>query len=729
MPVTSARRADLSVRILASFVARRVLLCVLVAVGATTPSWPSAAEGPGSGPPTLARAQPWPRLSSPVPRDPQVEARIAELLHRLTLEQKVAQMVQADIRYITPEDLKAQHLGSILNGGGAFPGGNKHADVSDWVALADRYFEASSQSADGAPAIPVLWGTDAVHGHNNVFGATVFPHNIGLGAANDPELIERIGAMTAEEVLVTGIDWTFAPTVAVARDDRWGRTYESYSEDPGIVETYAARMVEGLQGAAGTPSFLDSTHIIATAKHFIGDGGTQHGVDRGDNRSSERELRRVHAPGYIGAIGSGVQAIMVSYNSWQGVKVHGQRHLLTDVLKGLLGFDGIVVSDWDGIDDVQGCSRDRCARAVNAGIDLFMVPKEWKAFIQNTLAQVRAGDIPESRIDDAVTRILRVKFRAGLFDKGRPSQRTLANGRALLGSADHRAVAREAARKSLVLLKNESALLPLRRNMKVLVSGDGADDIGKQCGGWTLTWSGTGNSNADFPGATSIFQGIRSTADAGGGTTTLSVDGSYQSRPDVAIVVFGENPYAEWAGDIPSVEFRSTSAPRSEDDLPPPPESGELGSGEARTGQPTPIHRAPRVASTGPADRDLALLRRLKQSGIPVVSVFLTGRPLWTTPELENSNAFVVAWLPGSEGAAIADVLFRNAKGQVNYDFTGKLSFSWPRKPEQIAINRGDASYHPLFPFGFGLTYQMPGKGARHHAAARTGTHSNPRAP
>jgi len=693
-------------RYLTQCVARRILICGLVALNSLTLTSSWAAQVGNSRSPPLSRAKLWPRVGSAVPRDPAIEARVLRLLHRLTLEQKVAQMVQADIRYFTPQDMRAYHLGAILNGGGAFPDGNKHAAVSDWVALADRYFEAAVQSSNGTPGIPAIWGADALHGHNNVFGATVFPHNIGLGAAHDPDLIERIGKITAEEVAVTGIDWTFAPTVAVARDDRWGRTYESYSEDPAIVRIYAARMIRGLQGAVGSPSFLDAGHIIATAKHFIGDGGTERGVDRGDNRSAERELLRIHAQGYIAAIQSGVQAVMASYNSWQGVKVHGQEHLLTDVLKARLGFDGLLVSDWDGIDEVQGCSKDKCARAVNAGIDLFMVPTEWKAFIQNTVAQVRAGDIPESRINDAVTRILRVKLRAGLFEKGRPSSRALANQRALLGSVKHREVAREAVRKSLVLLKNNNGLLPLHRNIRVLVAGDGADNIGKQCGGWTLTWSGAGNSNADFPGATSIFQGIRSIVQAAGGTATLSVNGIYHSRPDVAIVVFGENPYAEWLGDIASIDYRSTPVLDSQSELRPPPEAGVLGFGEARTGEPTPVPNPLRSVSAAAPSHDLALLLRLKQSGIAVVSIFLTGRAMWITPELDASTAFVVAWLPGTEGAGIADLLFRNASGELDYDFTGKLSFSWPRNIRQTTINRGDKDYRPLFPYGFGLSYQ-----------------------
>ena len=647
----------------------------------------------------------WPSVTSAVPRDPRIEARISDLLRRLTLEQKVAQMVQADIRYVTPEDVRVYRLGAILNGGGAFPGNNKHAGVSDWVALADRFYDASVETSGGAPAVPVIWGTDAVHGHNNVFGATLFPHNIGLGAAHDPDLIERIGEVTASEVAATGIDWTFAPTVAVVRDDRWGRSYEGYSQDPQLVRAYAGRMIRGLQGTAGAPSFLDARHIVATAKHFIGDGGTDSGVDRGDNRASEQQLLDIHAQGYIAAIQSGVQTVMASYNSWQGIKVHGQHHLLTDVLKTSMGFDGLVVSDWDGIDEVQSCSKDKCAQAVNAGIDLFMVPEQWRAFIQNTAAQVRAGDIPETRIDDAVTRILRVKLRAGLFEKGRPSSRPLANQSALVGAAEHRAVAREAVRKSLVLLKNEGGLLPLRRDMNVLVAGDGADDVGKQSGGWTLTWQGTGNSNADFPGATSIFEGIRATVAAVGGTAVLSADGSYRSPPDVAIVVFGENPYAEWHGDLRSLDYHSGARPGNGIDiLRPAPEVSIFGAGaEPRTR--VPAQAVSRPADAAAPDPDLALLLRLRQSGIPVVAVFLTGRPTWITPELNASTAFVVAWLPGSEGGGIADVLFRKSDGRVNVDFTGKLSYAWPRDAGQTPFDRHDRKDSSLFPYGYGLSY------------------------
>jgi beta-glucosidase len=322
------------------------------------------------------------------------------------------------------------------------------------------------------------------------------------------------------------------------------------------------------------------------------------------------------------------------------------------------------VSDWDGVDEVQGCSRNKCAQAINAGIDLIMVPQEWESFISNTLASVRSGDITEARIDEAVRRILRVKLRAGLFDKGRPSSRALANKKELIGAPEHRAVARRAVRESLVLLKNDNALLPLPRNLRVLVAGSGADNIAKQAGGWSITWQGTDNSNADFPGATSIFGGIEAAVRDGGGTAVLSEDGSFSSRPDVAIVVFGEDPYAEWHGNIHSIDYQ------------------------------------------GPAGNDEQLLRKLKQAGIPVVAVFLTGRPLWINPELDAADAFVVAWLPGTEGAGVADVLFRNNAGAVNYDFVGKLSFSWPRTPDQLTLNRHDGNYEPQFPYGFGLTYR-----------------------
>jgi beta-glucosidase len=603
----------------------------------------------------------WPRVESAVPPDAEVERRVDELLATLTEKEKVGQLIQAGINSVTPQEVKKYRLGSVLNGGGGWPGNRKSSTPEDWLALADAFWEASMDTSEGGQAVPILWGLDAVHGHNNVIGATLFPHNVGLGAANNPDLVRRIGEITATEVAVTGQDWTFAPSVAVARDSRWGRAYESYSEDPEIVEAYARTFVEGLQVEAGSHGFLDDHHLIATAKHFLGDGGTKGGVDQGDNLSTEEQLRDIHGAGYVGALEAGAQTVMASFSSWHGQKMHGNKELLTDVLKGRMGFDGFVVGDWNGHGQVPGCTNEDCAAAFNAGVDMFMVPRDWRRLYENTLRQVESGEISMERLDDAVRRILRVKMRAGLFDRGKPSSRSLGGSTEILGSPEHREVARQAVRESLVLLKNEGGLLPLSPRKDILVAGDGADDIGKQTGGWTITWQGTGNSNEEFPGATSIWDGIRERVQAAGGTAVLSPAGDYEAQPDAAIVVFGEDPYAEFQGDVSSVDYRPT--------------------------------------------RDLALLRRLQEDGIPVISVFLTGRPLWVNPELNASDAFVVAWLPGTEGAGVADVLLADADGSPRHDIRGRLSFSWPRHPLQSELNRGDEDYDPLFPYGYGLTW------------------------
>ena len=609
----------------------------------------------------------WPQIASPIPLDPTIEEAVTALMARMTVEEKVGQVIQGEIGNVTPADVREYHLGSVLNGGGSHPGGDKQASPADWIALADSYWEASMDTSDGGQAIPIIWGSDAVHGHNNVIGATIFPHNIGLGATRNPDLIKRIGEATAREVAATGLDWTFGPTVAVARDDRWGRTYESYSEDPEIVRDYARAVVEGYQGVAGTDELFGEGRVIATAKHFLADGGTEGGRDQGDSLASEQDLRDIHGAGYPSALSAGVQTVMASFSSWHGVKMHANEELLTDVLKGRMGFDGFVVGDWNGHGQIPGCSNESCAQAINAGVDMIMVPEDWKALYQNTLEQVGSGEIPPARLDDAVRRILRVKMRAGLFETDRPSTRPLAGKTEIIGAAAHRAVAREAVRESLVLLKNEGGVLPLRGDQRVLVAGDGADNIGKQTGGWTITWQGTGNENDDFPGASSLWDGIRHAVEDTGGTAVLSADGSYSQKPDAAIVVYGEDPYAEFQGDRASVAYQPGN------------------------------------------QRDLRLLRRLKEAGIPVVSVFLSGRPLWVNAELNASDAFVAAWLPGSEGQGIADVLFRDAGGDVAHDFKGRLSFSWPRKASQARLNRGDADYAPLFPYGFGLTYADDG--------------------
>ncbi len=604
----------------------------------------------------------WPKVVDESSKQADVEARVNRILADMTLEQKVAQLIQPEIRDVTPEDMRRYGFGSYLNGGGAFPGNNKHATPQEWVALAEAMYQASIDDSLDGTAIPTMWGTDAVHGHNNVIGATLFPHNIGLGAMNDPELITRIAGATAEEVRATGIDWIFAPTVAVARDDRWGRTYESYSEDPDIVGRYARAIVTGLQGDMKDGK-IDDHHVISTVKHFLGDGGTDGGDDQGNNLADEETLYRVHAQGYVQGLGAGSQSVMASFNSWHGKKIHGSKYLLTNVLKDKMGFDGFVVGDWNGHGQIDGCSNESCPQAINAGLDIYMVPTgAWKPLYENTIAQVKSGEIPQSRLDDAVRRVLRVKVRVGLFDLPSPANRSLSGRQDTIGSDKHRAIAREAVRKSLVMLKNQHNLLPLAPGSRVLVAGDGADNIGKQSGGWTITWQGTGNQNSDFPGATSIYEGIRQQVSAAGGETELSVKGDFTEKPDVAIVVFGENPYAEGNGDLSNVEYQR--------------------------GDKT----------------DLALLKKLQAQGIPVVSVFITGRPLWINPELNASDAFVVAWLPGSEGAGVADVLFTDAQGNVQYPMHGKLSFSWPASPDQNPVNKGDDKA-PLFAYGYGLEY------------------------
>lgn len=604
----------------------------------------------------------WPQLNIPVKQQPEMEQKIAAILADMTIEQKVAQMIQPEIRDITVEDMRRYGFGSFLNGGGAFPNDNKHATPADWIKLAEDMYQASIDDSLDGSTIPTMWGTDAVHGHNNVIGATLFPHNIGLGAANNPHLIEKIAEVTAREVMVTGIDWVFAPTVAVVRDDRWGRTYEGYSEDPEIVRSYAAAIVRGLQGAADA-DFLGDQRVISTVKHFVGDGGTEGGDDQGDNLASEKALFEIHAQGYVGGLTAGAQTVMASFNSWHGSKLHGDKYLLTDVLKDRMGFDGFVVGDWNGHGQIPGCSNENCAQAANAGLDVYMVPTPaWKPLFDNLVAQVKNGEISEQRINDAVTRILRVKMRAGLFDKPSPANRPLSGKTELIGSAEHRAIAREAVQQSLVLLKNHGNLLPLSPKQRILVTGPGADDIGMQSGGWTITWQGTGNTNADFPGGTSVYGGIKAAVDAAGGQTELSRDGSFSQKPDVAIVVFGEEPYAEGNGDLDNLEYQRGNK------------------------------------------TDLALLQSLKAQNIPVVSLFISGRPLWINPELNASDAFAAIWLPGSEGQGIADVILRQADGAINKDFHGKLSFSWPATPHQI-VNRFDEDYQPLLPYGFGLRY------------------------
>ena len=609
---------------------------------------------------SAAKADPvvWPQAASPSAiTDPQTEAMIDVLLSRMTLEEKVGQIIQADIASITPADLAQYPIGSILAGGNSSPDGDERAPLQDWVALS-RAFRAAADARPGA-AVPLMFGIDAVHGHNNIVGATLFPHNIGLGAARDPDLIQRIGAATAQEVAASGADWTFGPTLAVPRNDRWGRTYEGYSENPEVGAAYAGPMTLGLQGTliAGRPLAPDK--IAGSAKHFVADGGTHDGVDQGDARISESELIAIHAQGYVPAIDAGVLTVMASFSSWNGDKITGNASLLTDVLKGRMGFEGFVVGDWNAHGQVEGCSNESCPQAINAGLDMFMAPDSWRSLYVNTLAQARSGEILAARLDDAVRRILRVKAKLGVFERER-----VLEGRAdVLGSPEHRALAREAVRKSLVLLKNDG-VLPIRPGARVLVAGEAADSIGQASGGWTVTWQGADTTNADFPGGTSLWAGLKAAITESGGLAELSPYGAYNHKPDVAIVVFGETPYAEFQGDVETLDF-------------------------------------------GP-EEPLSLLRRLQAAGVPTVSIFLSGRPLWVNPEINASDAFVAAWLPGAEGEGVADLLVAQANGKAAYDFTGRLSFSWPRTSDQFTLNVADTGYDPQFAYGYGLSYARP---------------------
>ncbi len=600
----------------------------------------------------------WPELT-PAPLDPAIEARIDTIMAAMSVEQKVGQTIQADSASVTPEEVKKYRLGSVLSGGNSAPGPLPYADTQTWLDMADEYYAASVDPEGVETAIPVIWGIDAVHGHANLLGATIFPHNIGLGAANNPELIEQIMQITARELIVSGHDWTFAPTLAVPRDDRWGRAYEGFAETPDIVASYADQIVEGLQGEFGTDDFMSEGRIISSAKHFIADGGTENGADQGDAKISEEELRDIHATGYLPALDAQVQTVMVSFSSWQNIKMTGNKALITDVLKGRMGFNGFVVSDWNAHGQIPGCTNLDCPEAFDAGIDMFMAPDSWKGLYESQLAHVKSGRLSMERLDDAVRRILRVKLRYGLFERGAPSTRPGAGNAALLAQDSHRAIARSAVRQSLVLLKNNEATLPLDAGKTVLVVGDGAASIAKASGGWTLSWQGGSHSNDEFPNGQSILDGIRKAVEADGGTVIFDPEGTGNHQADAVIAVYGEDAYAEFQGDRDNVDFE-------------------------------------------PNGFDTAKLADFKARNMPVVSVFLSGRPLWTNPEINASDAFVAAWLPGSEGGGVADMLFRTDPA---FDFTGRLSFSWPKTATQADLNVGTAGYDPLFAYGYGLSY------------------------
>lgn len=594
--------------------------------------------------PAAGAAADWPHVTSAVAPDAAMEAKIARLVKGMTLRQKVAQMTQVEIKTVDPVDIKTYQFGSVLNGGGSWPNMDKHATARDWVKMAD--------ALDAQSRIPLLWGTDAVHGHSNVYGATLFPHNIGLGAAHDPELITLIAQATGKAVRATGVNWAFAPTVAIVGNERWGRAYESFSSDPNLVRAYAAAYTTGLQG-----DFTHPSNVVATAKHFMADGSTDNGVNEGTATLSEADMADVQAQGYYGAIGAGVQTVMASYNSWTDPstgevhgKMTGDTYLLSDVLKDKIGFDGFVVSDWNAIAQVPGCTVDHCPQAINAGIDMVMVPFDWKKFIDNTVADVQSGAIAQSRIDDAVTRILRVKMRAHLFGH-KPSNNPYAGKASALLARD---LGRRAVAESLVLLKNNNAVLPLKAGAKLLVVGKNADSLSDQAGGWSITWQGTENTNADFPHADSVLAAVRA-ADTGGSVTYSATGADVDiGRFDAVIAVIGETPYAETAGDL-------------------------------KPGTP--------LSHTSRYPEDLKALQAVSGKGKPVITVFESGRTVYADDLINASDAFVAAWLPGSEGKGVADVLFGDK------DFRGTLSFAWPAGPCEGAA---------LFPVGYGLTYAQP---------------------
>jgi beta-glucosidase len=629
------------------------------AVTSDKASAPNAERQPGDVDPSI-----WPKAESPVGLNPAMEARITEIIDQMTLRQKVGQIIQADIGSISPEDLKTYPLGSILNGGNSAPNGDNRSPASAWVELADEFYEASKEAYADNLFIPMIWGTDAVHGHNNVPGATVFPHNIGLGATRNPALMGKIGEITAQEIRVGAQEWTFAPTIAVVRDDRWGRTYEGYSENPEVTASYAAELIRGIQGEPGGEDWLVGNHVIATAKHFLADGGTNQGRDQGDSIETEEEIRDIHGAGYPPALEAGVQSVMASFSSWQGRKLHGHKGLLTDVLKGRMGFDGFVVGDWNAHGQLDSCTNTDCPEALHAGLDMYMAPDSWRGLFETTLAQAEAGEIDMDRMHDAIRRILRVKLRAGLFEAGKPSSRGVAGQYDLLADPASKAVARQAVRESQVLIKN-NGVLPLAPNTKIVMAGDGADNIGKQSGGWTLSWQGTGNDNDDFPGGSSFYDGF--VRNLGEGNVILAAeDGSYDGDATVAVVVFGEDPYAEFKGDIDTLAYKPGD------------------------------------------DTDLNLLKKYQAEGLDVIAVFLSGRAMWMNREINASDAFVAAWLPGSEGGYATDLMVANADGSPQYDFKGTLSYSWPRTAIQTPLNYDDEDYDPLFAYGYGNSYAKP---------------------
>lgn len=574
-----------------------------------------------------------------------IEQKADKILAGMTLEEKIGQMTQVDENAIvkSPEDITKYYIGSLLSGGNS-----EIADISPkgWADVYDKY---QSYALKTRLKIPMIYGIDAVHGHNNVSSAVIFPHNIGLGCTRNPKLVEKASMITAKEIAATGIDWTFAPCVAVVRDERWGRSYESFGESPELVKELGASAVKGLQGRK-----LDGkTSVLSCAKHFLGDGATVNGKDQGDTQCDEKTLREVYLPAYIEAIKAGAGSIMVSFSSWNGKKMHGNKYLLTDLLKKELGFEGFLVSDWAAIDQLPGDYKSDIEESINAGLDMVMIPfgagtpNNYIEFVTYLKELVASGKVPVSRIDDAVRRILKIKLQMGLFEHPYTDRSLLSS----VGSAEHRQIARDCVRQSLVLLKNQNRLLPLNKNIgSLLIAGSGADNLGMQCGGWTISWQGKSGNTVQ---GTSILSAIKN-AVSNKTKVKFAEDIASSEKADAAIVVIGEEPYAEMEGDR-----KDLSIPQ----------------------------------------KDRQLIESIKAKGIPCVVVLLSGRPMILGDALDNSDALIAAWLPGSEGQGVADVLFGD------YKPTGKLSFSWPSSMEQIPVNIGDKTYEPLFRYGFGLSY------------------------
>jgi len=566
-----------------------------------------------------------------------VEERVEDLLGRMTLDEKVGQMIQGERRSDNVlNNISTYYLGSLLSGGGSTPRPNT---PETWADMFDNFQSSAMSTRLG---IPIIYGIDAVHGHNNAYGAVIFPHNIGLGCTRDSILAEEIGRITAMEVSATGLNWTFAPCIAVARNERWGRTYESFGETPQLAEMMGSAIIRGFQG----DTIANPSSILACAKHYVADGGTTDGINTGNAEIDEETLRAIHLPGYIKAVENNVQTVMTSFSSWNGVNCHGNYYLIDTVLKQELGFEGFVISDWDGIYHLNGSYSDKIETAINAGIDMTMTPFDYINFYNTLKNLVNQGDISDDRIDDAVRRILTAKFKMGLFE--RPyADRSLLDS---IGTEAHREVAREAVRKSLVLLKKKDGILPLsKENINILLAGKHADNLGYQCGGWTITWQGYGG---DITIGTTIKEAMEEAAPSA--DISYSESGELiDTTADIAVAVIGETPYAESSGD------------RTDLSIP---------------------------------DSTINLIRNIKNAGLPVVVILISGRPLIIESIIPYSDAIIAAWLPGTEGRGITDVLFGD------YNPSGLLSHSWPAEMEDIPINFGDSPYNPLFAYGYGIT-------------------------